>query len=357
MSVFVIAEAGVNHNGDLERAKQLIDISADAGADAVKFQAFKAGKLVTAALRKAAYQQVQTQSQGSQYEMLKALELSERDQETLKRHCEHRGVEYLVSAFDDESLDFLIDGLGQKKIKFGSGELTNAPLLFQAASKGVEIILSTGMATLADIEQALGLVALGYTKPEITPTLAGMLQAWSDPQTRAVVREKISILQCTSSYPTPIGEANIAAMATIRQAFGCRTGYSDHTLGGTATIAAVALGAELIEKHVTLDRSLPGPDHGSSMIPPEFARLVADIRDVPLAMGSPIKVPAECERDTAAVARKRIVAAMPIMSGTPFTKENITLKRAERGLPPVEYWNLIGRVSERDYREDEPIER
>lgn len=357
MSVFVIAEAGVNHDGDIAKAKALIDMSAEAGADAVKFQTFTAAKVATASLRKATYQSRQDPSLKPQYDMLKALELSHTDHFALKAHCELREIAFLSSAFDEESLDFLIDDLGQGMIKFGSGELTNLPLLVRAARKDAELILSTGMATLADIELALSAIAfaLGADGDE-APSLAGFRQSWAEPAAREIMRAKTSILQCTSSYPAPIADANLAAMATIRSAFGCRTGYSDHTLGCAATLAAVALGAELIEKHVTLDQTLPGPDHAASMEPAEFRRLVSDIRDVEAAIGTSVKMPAACERDTAAVARKRLVAACDIAEGEAFTRQSIAIKRSERGLEPAHYWDILGRRATRDYRRDDAIE-
>ena len=353
-STFVIAEAGVNHNGSLERAHQLVDAAAAAGADAGKFQTFKAARLASAAAPKAAYQARETGVAQSQLEMLSALELSEPAHVELMRHCADRGIEFLSSPFDEESLALLIK-LGVKRLKFGSGELTNAPILIAAARSGKPLLVSTGMATLAEVEDALGALSFGHA-PAGAPSRAAFAAAWASPQGREWARSNVTLLHCTTEYPSPADESNLRAMQTMRERFGVAVGYSDHTVGEAVCLAAVALGATVIEKHVTLDRSLPGPDHKASIEPAELEHLVTGIRMVEAALGTGVKAPVPAEIPNIAIARKSIVAAMAIAKGERITEQHLAVKRPGGGRPPFELWDVIGTVATRDYRIDDPIE-
>jgi N-acetylneuraminate synthase len=351
----VIAEAGVNHNGSLERAHQLVDAAADAGADAVKFQTFKADRLASATAKKAAYQERETGAGQSQLEMLRALELSPDAHVELIQHCADRGIEFLSSPFDEESLALLVK-LGVRRLKLGSGELTNAPILIAAGRSGLDVLLSTGMATLAEVEDALGALSFGRLHPSGTPSRAAFAAAWESEAGRDWVQSHITVLHCTTEYPSPVEEANLLAMLTMSERFGVEVGYSDHTVGHSTCLAAVALGATVIEKHVTLDRSLPGPDHKASIEPGDLKLLVDAIRAVEAAMGSGIKAPVPSEIANMAVARKSIVAATTITKGTTLSAEHLAVKRPGTGRSPFELWDVIGTVATRDYAIDETIE-
>lgn len=357
MRTSIIAEIGVNHNGDIDLAKRLIDAAAHAGADFAKFQTFKAEALVTKNTEKAAYQKTTTEPKESQLDMLRRYELDAEAHHKLKAHCQSAGIRFLSSAFDQDSLDFLIGDMALPIIKFGSGELLNAPLLFSAARRDVDVILSSGMANLGDIEQALMVLTLGYAPdaPD-APSPEHFSSAWSNRGYHARMREKVSLLQCTTSYPAEAHNLNLAVMRTLRQAFGLRTGFSDHSAGTAAAIAAVALGAEIIEKHITLDRNLPGPDHAASLEIGEFAHLVSDIRTVEQALGQPYKVASQVELDNAALARKSLVAAGNISEGDIFGPNNVGVKRPGSGLSPMLYWSLLGRRARRTYCPDELLE-
>ena len=357
MSVTIIAEIGVNHNGDMDLARRLIEGAAEAGAQYAKFQSFKAASLATASAAKAAYQRETTDATESQLEMLRRLELSEEQHHQLRGFCAAAGIEFLSSAFDPESLEFLTRDLALPTIKFGSGELTNAPLLFAAARSGVNLILSSGMASLGEIEEALMVVNLGYAPGAIEqPRLRDFRHAWADQANRARIKQKVSLLHCTTSYPAAAADINLAAMSTLREAFGLTTGYSDHTPGDTAAVAAVALGAQIIEKHITLDRSLPGPDHRASIELPEFARMVTGIRYTETIIGEPFKVPRTKEIEIASVARKSLVAARPISANELFTNDNLTIKRPGTGIPPIAFWEYLGQPAKRNYAADELID-
>ena len=332
MKTLIIAEAGVNHNGDLTMARHLIDAAAEAGADIVKFQTFKADRLVTASAKKAAYQMLTTAADESQYEMIRRLELSEAMHEQLIAHCKLRGIEFFSTAFDIESLDYLMS-LGMERIKVPSGEITNLTYLRRVGSFGKPVILSTGMSNLGEIEAALAVLEK-----------AGM------------TRDRISVLHCNTEYPVPMREVNLRAMQSIRQAFGVSVGFSDHTEGIEIAIAAVALGACIIEKHITLDRKLPGPDHNASIEPDELARLVYSIRNLELALGDGIKGPSDSEVKNRLVARKSLVAARVIMQGELFSEQNLVAKRPGTGISPMCLDELLGRPAPRDFAPDEPIQ-
>jgi N-acetylneuraminate synthase len=353
--VFIIAEAGVNHNGSLDRAFELVDAAADAGADAVKFQTFKADSLVSRAAPKAKYQVAATGTDESQHEMIRRLELDEAAHAALIAHCRKRRIEFLSTPFDPESLELLAGKFGIARIKLSSGDITNAPLLLLAARSGSPVILSTGMSTLEEVAAALGVLAFGYREADAQPSLAAFERCFATAEGRAALEDKVVLLHCTTEYPAPMADVNLRAMGTLREAFGLPVGYSDHTPGIAIPTAAVALGAVVIEKHFTLDRSLPGPDHKASLEPDELKNMVQAIREVEAALGSPIKQPAPSELGNRAVARKSLVAARDIVMGEVFTSENLAVKRPGDGVSPVRYWEWLGKMADRNYRRDEKV--
>jgi len=348
----IIAEAGVNHDGNLEKALALVDAAADAGADIVKFQTFNARALTGSAAKKASYQQRTTDADESQLAMLERLELPVAAHHVLIKRAKERGIEFLSTPFDDVSLAFLLS-LGLPRIKIGSGDLTNAPLLHAAAQADATVILSTGMATLGEIEDALGVLAYGYSPSKCSPNVGAFRAAWRDPVRRAVLVQRVNLLHCTTEYPCPIGDVNLAAMATMRSSFQLPVGYSDHTDGFEVSVAAVALGASTIEKHLTLDRKAQGPDHAASLEPAEFKRMVAAIRNIEHAVGDGVKVPKESELANLPVARKSIVAARALKAGEVIGPADITAKRPGLGRSPIDYWSLIGTVAQHDLEPDD----
>lgn len=355
--VLFIAEAGVNHNGSVDMALQLVDAAAAAGADVVKFQTFRAASLASRHAPKAGYQARATGAEQSQLEMLQGLELDDAAHERLVDRCAERGIEFLSTPFDAASFVLLTQRLRLGRLKIGSGDLTNAPLLLEVARWGGRLILSTGMSTLAEVEEALAVLAYGYTKPqEAPPSRQAFRTAFESEAGQAALRERVSLLHCTTQYPTPFEDVNLRAMDTLAGAFGLPVGYSDHTTGGAISLAAVARGACVIEKHFTLDRKLPGPDHEASLEPPELAALVRDVRAVAGALGDGVKRAAASERANRNVARKSLVAARAIARGELFSAENLTVKRPGGGAAPVLYWDLLGRAAARDYAEDEVLD-
>ncbi len=352
---YIIAEAGVNHDGLLEDALRLVDAAVEAGADCVKFQTFEASSLASAYATKAAYQQRTTAASESQRDMLHRLELPRAAHFELVRRAAERKIDFLSTPFDRRSLAFLVDDLGMKRIKISSGDLTNAPLLLDVARAGVDVILSTGMATAVEVEDALGVLAFGYGPPGCKPNRAAFAAAWADPSARAALRGRVALLHCTTEYPAPANSVNLAAMDLLRSAFGVEIGYSDHTLGIDIAVAAVARGASIIEKHLTLDRTRPGPDHAASLEPAEFKRMVDAIETIEQALGDGRKVPQPAEIKNMTVARKSLVAARRIMAGEIFNEENITCKRPGNGISPSMFWDLQGRAAPRDFEADEPI--
>jgi N,N'-diacetyllegionaminate synthase len=330
-NTLIIAEAGVNHNGDIAMAKRLIEVAAEAGVDMVKFQTFSADRLATTRAGKAQYQEQSTGEAESQHSMLRRLELSDEMHQNLIEHCRRHGIRFFSTGFDVPSLDFLM-GLGLDRVKIPSGEITNLPYLRRVAEHGKPVILSTGMASLGDIESALAVLEEG-----------------------GVSREHITVLHCNTEYPTPMVDVNLRAMCNIGQAFNVAVGYSDHTPGIEVAIAAVALGAVVIEKHFTLDRNLPGPDHAASLEPDELKAMVVAIRNVELALGDGIKRASPSEVKNMPIARKSIVASRPIRAGEVFTTENITAKRPGTGISPMRWDEVLGRPANRDYAADEMI--
>jgi N,N'-diacetyllegionaminate synthase len=329
---FIIAEAGVNHNADLSLARGLIDAAAAAGADAVKFQTAIPELVVTRYAQKAAYQKETSQADESQLEMIRKILFPMETHRELKDYCEERGVIFFSTAFDPVSLEFL-EKLGQPYHKIPSGEITNLPYLRQVGAYRRPTILSTGMSALGEIEAALEVLEQSGTN-----------------------REQITVLHCNTEYPTPMTDVNLRAMQTIRDAFGVRVGYSDHTAGIEVSLAAVALGATMIEKHFTLDRNLPGPDHKASLEPGELKAMVSAIRNIELALGDGIKRPSSSESRNKDIARRSLVAVTAIRAGEAFSPANLTAKRPGSGLSPMRWDEVIGRKAPRDFLPDEMIE-
>jgi N,N'-diacetyllegionaminate synthase len=328
--VFFIAEAGVNHNGSLEIALELVDAAAKAGADAVKFQTFKAERLVTRTARKAEYQRRTTGGEDTQFDMLRQLELSEDDHRSLITASREAGITFLSSRFDELSAD-LLDALDVPVFKLPSGELTNHPLLSHVAGKGRPMILSTGMATLAEVREAVDVIG-------------------------ATGNRQLSLLHCVTEYPAPYDELNLRAMITMRDEFGLPVGFSDHSLGAEASIAAVALGASILEKHFTLDRDLPGPDHTASLEPEELTALIDAVRHVEMALGDGVKGPAPCEVKNIPIARKSLVVGRDLASGDRIEQSDILVKRPGDGIAPRELGTVIGRTVARPLRAGEVLE-
>ena len=329
---FIIAEAGVNHNGSLEMALQLIDVAVAAGADAVKFQTFKAEKIIAVSAPKAGYQKETTGSDESQLEMVKKLELDETAHIRLYQYCQDKGIQFLSTPFDLESID-LLNRLGLEIFKIPSGEITNLPYLRKLGALKKRLIMSTGMADLGEIEDALDVLTESGTS-----------------------LENITVLHCNTEYPTQFEDVNLRAMLTIQNAFsGISVGYSDHTLGIEVPIAAVAMGARVIEKHFTLDRNLPGPDHRVSLEPPELSAMISGIRNIEKALGNGIKRPSPSEVKNKPIARKSLVATESIKTGELFSADNITAKRPGAGISPMRWDEVLGQVAQKDYEKDEPI--
>ncbi len=331
-STIIIAEAGVNHNGSIELAKKLIDIAAEAGADFVKFQTFKAETLVTQTADKAEYQKGITNTGESQFEMIKKLELDRKTHEELIDYCKQIDIQFLSTAFDNDSID-LLDELNIPLFKIPSGEITNLPYLRHIGKMGKPIIMSTGMSTLDEVYNALNI----------------LIESGAE-------KEQITILHCNTEYPTPMEDVNLKAMLTIKDELGVKIGYSDHTLGIEVPIAAVAMGATVIEKHFTLGRNMPGPDHAASLEPNELREMVTIIRNIEKAMGDGIKKPSPSEIKNIPIARKSIVAKKPIKKDQLFSEENLTVKRPGTGISPMEWDAVIGKKSNKNYQFDDEVQ-
>ena len=329
MKTFIIAEAGVNHNGSLEIAKKLIDVAVEAKVDAVKFQTFKSEKLVSKNAKKACYQEQSTSKSESQLEMLKKLELDINAHDILINYCKEKNIMFLSTAFDLDSID-LLNKLGIEIFKIPSGEITNYPYLRKIGRLKKRVILSTGMSYISEIAEAIKVLKDNGTKD-------------------------ITVLHCNTEYPTPMEDVNLSAMNTIKEKFQVDTGYSDHTLGIEVAIAAVAMGAKVIEKHFTLDNNMEGPDHKASLEPKELEKMVKAIRNVEKAIGSGIKEPSKSEVKNLEVARKSIVASKFIKKGEFFTEENLTCKRPGSGISPMIWEEVINTIATKDFEEDEMI--
>jgi N,N'-diacetyllegionaminate synthase len=331
--IIIIAEAGVNHNGSIDTAKKMIDIADNAGADFVKFQTFKAEALVNRTATKADYQKKLTGDHESQFDMIKKLELNRSAHEELISYCEYKKVQFLSAAFDHDSIDLLAE-LNVPLYKIPSGELTNMPYLRHIGSIGKPVIMSTGMATLKEVRTALNIIYEAGTE-----------------------RDQITVLHCNTEYPTSMTDVNLNAMLTMRDKLGVKVGYSDHTLGVEIPIAAVALGATVIEKHFTLDRTLPGPDHAASLEPHELNTMVTSIRNIEKAMGDGQKKPSPSELKNIHIVRKSIVAKKTIQKGEVFSTENLSVKRPGKGISPMEWDHMLGQISTQNYNPDDLIIR
>lgn len=329
--VFIIAEAGVNHNGNIDLAKKLIDVAVNARVDAVKFQTFRTELCVSKNAKKASYQEENTGKEESQFEMIKKLELDENTHKELIAYCKQKNITFLSTPFDSDSIK-LLDELGLSTFKIPSGEITNLPYLRQIGGLNKKIILSTGMANLGEVEAAIEVLVKSGTK-----------------------RENISLLHANTQYPTPMEDVNLKAMITLKNAFGLEVGYSDHTLGIEVDIAAVAMGAKIIEKHFTLDKNMPGPDHKASLEPDELAAMVGAIRNIELALGDGLKHFSKSESENIKIARKSIVAKCDIKKGEIFSEQNICVKRPGDGINPMRWDEVIGQISQKDYKQDELI--
>jgi len=337
-------------------ALALVDAAAGAGANAVKFQTFKADNVISAGVEKAEYQKQATDSGESQLEMLQRLELSHDLHHELFDHCRKKGIRFLSTPFDANSLRFLVDDLKLDTLKIPSGEITNGPLLLQAGTSGCDIILSTGMSTLDEVTEALGVLAFGLTGGE-QPSPDAFRDDFNSDAGKKALREKVTLLHCTTEYPAPFEDANLSAMDTMRDAFGLRVGLSDHTPGIAVAIAATALGASVIEKHFTLDRSLPGPDHQASLEPNELKEMIEGIRAVEQSLGDGNKQLQPSEVKNKAIVRKSLVALEPVKAGEPFTEDNLGVKRPGGGASPMEYWDRLGKPADRDYAANAPIDQ
>jgi N-acetylneuraminate synthase len=337
-------------------AARLVDVAAGAGVDAVKFQIFKTEKVLSRNAPKAEYQKRTTDEHESFLEMGRKLELSFETFANLRRRCEERQITFLASPFDSASLQFLLHEAKVPLIKIASGEVTNAPLLLQAAQGGLPVILSTGMCGLDEVEAALSVLAYGYLPRDSPPSIAAFQSAYQTGAGRRALRENVILLHCTTEYPAPVEDANLLAMDTLREKFGLPAGLSDHTQGVVVSIAAAARGAVVIEKHFTLDRNMPGPDHAASLDPDELAAMVRGIRHVESALGSSLKQPATSESKNKPIARRSLVAARPIKSGEAFTDENLTSKRPGTGVSPMRFWEFLGRPADKNYETDELID-
>jgi len=347
----IIAEAGVNHNGNEQLAFQLVDKAYEAGVDIVKFQTFKAKNLVTAQALQADYQVTNTGKQESQLAMLSRLELSYEAHHQLVAYCAKLGIEFLSTAFDSESLEFLVNDLKLTRLKIPSGEITNAPLVLQHARTGCDLIVSTGMATLADIEAVLGVIAFGYTAPvDAAPSVDAFQTAYFSEAGKKALKDKVTILHCTTEYPAPLADINLRAMDSLAAAFGLPVGYSDHSEGIVVPIAAVARGAVLIEKHFTLDKEMEGPDHKASLDPSELKAMVQGIRAVELTLGDGIKGPRPSEIKNKAAARKSIVAARDIAIGQIITADDLAVKRPGTGESPYRFWEIQNKTAAKSYK-------
>ena len=329
--VFIIAEAGVNHNGSTELAKKLIDVAVHSGADAIKFQTFKAENLVSKKAQKAEYQKQTTDSKESQFEMIKKLELDVDTHQALMAYCAEKNILFLSTPFDHDSIN-LLNKLELDIFKIPSGEITNSPYLKQIGALNKQVILSTGMANLGEIEAAWAVLVSAGTQ-----------------------RKRITVLHANTMYPTPMEDVNLKAMQTIGQAFDIAYGYSDHTLGIEVDIAAVAMGASVIEKHFTLDKTMEGPDHKASLEPDELKAMVKAIRNIELALGSRVKQVSNSERPNMAVARKSLIAKIDIKQGEQFTENNLTIKRPGTGISPMRWDEMIGQTAQKNYLADDLI--
>jgi N-acetylneuraminate synthase len=355
--LLVIAEAGVNHNGSLQRALDMVDLAATAGADVIKFQTFSADKLARKDAQLADYQKTSKDDSRSQWDLLKGLELSHQDFVDIRDRCSEKGIAFLSTAFDLDELRFLIDELSIPMIKIASGDLTFAPMLLDAGRSGLPVILSTGMANLDEIDEALRFLAVGYgvhagiLNGDAVPTEEERNRAWHDEAIRRIVATEVTVLHCTTQYPASLSTLNLRAMVTIAETFGLAVGYSDHSLGDLASSVAVTLGATVIEKHFTLDKGLDGPDHAASLDPGELVDFVGRLRSIEVALGSSIKVCQPEEESNRRAVRRSLIATRAIASGETIVEEDIRCSRPGAGRTAFDFWSVVGSTAPRGYAE------
>lgn len=355
MSIFIIAEAGVNHNGDLEIAKKLIDAAVLVGANAVKFQTFKAERLTTLKAQTCEYQRKAVGRSVGQQEMLKNLELPEQSFVDLASYCESQSIEFMSTGFDPDSLDFLLSHGLLKRVKVPSGEMGNPFLLLKAARSGLPIILSTGISTIDEVSDSLAVLSYGLLEAKGIPDLQTARKAMSSREGQQALAEFVTVLHCVSDYPAKLEDMNIAAMASLAATFGTRVGLSDHSAGTLAATIACSLGASVIEKHLTLDKEMVGPDHQASLNVEEFIRLVSVLRNTEIALGNGLKEPTAAELKNVISVRGSLVAKKMIQKNEIFTEHNVTVKRPGGGMLPMKFLDLSGKTADRDYAQDELI--
>ena len=353
--VLIIAEAGVNHNGSLERAIQMVDVAKECGADIVKFQTFSADKLARKDAQLAEYQKTGSGDTRSQWDLLKGLELSHGEFAALRDHCKKIGIGFLSTGFDLDELQFLIDELHIPLVKVASGDLTFAPMLFEAGLSGLPVILSTGMADLDEIEQALRFIAVGIgvhagvLEVETVPTAAVLASAWEDARIQTLMKSRVTVLHCTTQYPAEFDILNLKAIEVIADRFGLPVGYSDHSLGTLASVLAVGLGATVIEKHFTLDKTMEGPDHSASLDPAELASLVSQIRQATVILGEPVKQMQPIEVSNKAAVRRSLVARNPIAAGQVIREADLECRRPGAGRTSFDFYEVVGAVAAQAY--------
>ena len=354
---YIIAEAGVNHNGNKKLALELIDIASESGADAIKFQTFKAENLSTPYAKQASYQSLNSGVKESQYQMLKKLELESDFYFDLESKCKEKNIDFLSTAFDYESLNFLVSNFNLKYLKIPSGEITNGPFLLSHALTGKNIILSTGMSNLKEIEKALSILAFGYLKKNKPKKILkeDFTNAFNSVEGKNILKKKVTILHCTTDYPAKINEINLGAMETIRDKFNTDIGYSDHSEGFIVSLSAAILGASVIEKHFTKNKKLKGPDHKASLNPKELKRMITLIREFETLKGSKVKKPSKSEMKNLNIVRKSIVAKEIIKKGEKFTEKNLAFKRPGGGMSPMNLWKILGTKSKKDYKKEDII--
>lgn len=356
MKTYIIAEAGVNHNGDFKLAKELVKVASECGADAVKFQTFKADKLTTKNVQKAKYQSENNPETSTQKEMLKQLELTNKEFVALSMECAKHQIDFLTTCFDKDSLSVICEKTNPKLLKIGSGDLTNLPLIIEHAKTGRDIIISTGMATFADIEDALAALAFGYLSDvDDIESYAWLKQNYYTAATLHKIKDKVTILHCVTDYPARHEDLNLDAIRQLKSVYDFKVGYSDHSLGIEACCAALTLGATCLEKHLTLDKKMPGPDHAASASPDEFKMLVDAVRNLEKSLVPGVKAPTERERANIKVARTYLVASEDISKGEVYTKDNLTVKRAGKGILPSLYWDMLGSKAKANHKADDSI--
>ena len=355
MKTYIIAEAGVNHNGKINLAKKLIDQASKIGADAIKFQSFKSNLLTTPSADKANYQKKFFKKESSQLGMLKRLELSNSEMLLLKNYSKKKKIDFLLSCFDQESFDFVKKKIKPKIFKIASGELTNLPFLLNHALSKKKMILSTGMSNISEIKDALGVIAFGYLNNQKKPCLQEFMKSFNSLKGKKIIKKNVILLHCTSDYPSQFKDSNLFAIKTLKNKFGTQVGFSDHTPGVEAAVSAVSLGARVIEKHLTLNKKMLGPDHKASLIPKEFELMVNSIRNIEIALGSGKKKLMESEKSNKLVSRKSLCAAISIKKKELFTLSNLTAKRPGTGISPKKFWNFIGKKSKKNYEKNELI--